>query len=273
MIKRILVVVDASPRSAVRLTLAQTLATVHRSEITGFYAVLPSMLAIPWTAADGLASAAGVLAELDDDQRQRAEAGFRQACDAQRSSWIDGGDTPYAALLQESFVHDLLVLGQHDPGDARTGALPADLVPAAITDSGCPALLVPSRGRFERIDGPVLVAWKPVREAARALRAALPWLRLAPQVHLAAQTEEDAGPPPLQVVERWLRLQGVGGPVHHHALADGEVGERLLALAADLGATLLVMGCYGHGRAREWALGGATRTVLHTMSLPVLMVH
>jgi len=34
-----------------------------------------------------------------------------------------------------------------------------------------------------------------------------------------------------------------------------------------------VMGCYGHGRAREWALGGVSRTVIESMTLPVLMSH
>ena len=53
----------------------------------------------------------------------------------------------------------------------------------------------------------------------------------------------------------------------------GDVGERLLSRAADLDADLLVMGCYGHSRAREWVLGGATRTVLRSMTLPVLLCH
>lgn len=47
----------------------------------------------------------------------------------------------------------------------------------------------------------------------------------------------------------------------------------MLSLAADTDAGLLVMGCYGHSRAREWVLGGATRSVLGAMTLPVLMVH
>jgi nucleotide-binding universal stress UspA family protein len=47
----------------------------------------------------------------------------------------------------------------------------------------------------------------------------------------------------------------------------------VLSLAADVSADLLVMGCYGHGRAREWVLGGATRTILQSMTLPVLMIH
>ena len=44
-------------------------------------------------------------------------------------------------------------------------------------------------------------------------------------------------------------------------------------MAADVDADMLVMGCYGHSRAREWWLGGATRTILSTMTLPVLMSH
>ena len=51
------------------------------------------------------------------------------------------------------------------------------------------------------------------------------------------------------------------------------LGELLLSSAFDLGADLLVMGCYGHSRAREWVLGGASRSILQSMTLPVLMAH
>jgi nucleotide-binding universal stress UspA family protein len=58
-----------------------------------------------------------------------------------------------------------------------------------------------------------------------------------------------------------------------HRLGSGELGEALLSLAADTNAGLLVMGCHGHGRAREWVLGGASRMVLASMTVLVLMVH
>lgn len=273
MIKRSLVVLDASPRSAVRLRLAHVLAKAHEGEVTALYGVLPSLLATPWAAGESMASAASLMAEVDEEQRRRARAVFAEAGDADRLHWLDGGDSPYWALLQQAFTHDLLVLGQSDPADGQTGVLPTDLVPAAITDSGRPALVVPAVGAFETTDGPVLVAWKPTREAARAVAAALPWLRRAARVHLAAQEEADTAQPTLPALERWLQLQGVRGTVQRHGLAPGDVGESLLSLAADLDAALLVMGCYGHSRAREWVLGGATLTVLRTMTLPVLMVH
>jgi nucleotide-binding universal stress UspA family protein len=47
----------------------------------------------------------------------------------------------------------------------------------------------------------------------------------------------------------------------------------MLSCADDLGADLLMMGCYGDSRARELVLGGASRTVLDSMTLPVQMVH
>jgi nucleotide-binding universal stress UspA family protein len=51
---------------------------------------------------------------------------------------------------------------------------------------------------------------------------------------------------------------------------DGDAGAALLALAARLGAGLLVMGYYGHSRFREMVPGGATRTVLSGMTVAVL---
>lgn len=273
MLKRSLVVVDASPRSAVRLDLALALAVQHDGEATALYGVVPPLLAIPWAAADGMASAAALLADLDHEQRERALAIFHRAGHAERATWLDGGENPYGVLLRQCFVHDLLVLGQPDHGDGQTGSLPAELLPASILDSGRPTLIVPAAGRFTGTDGPVMVAWKATREAAHAVSAALPWLRCAPQVHIAVQADGDAADPSLAALEHWLRLQGVRAPLQQHPVAAGEVGSRLLSMASDLGAALLVMGCYGHSRAREWVLGGATRTVLHSMTLPVLMAH
>ena len=55
---------------------------------------------------------------------------------------------------------------------------------------------------------------------------------------------------------------------------DGiDVGNALLSHVADRGSDLLVMGGYGHSRLREAVLGGATRTILQSMTVPVLMAH
>jgi nucleotide-binding universal stress UspA family protein len=147
-------------------------------------------------------------------------------------------------------------------------------VPSLITDSGKPTLVLPFIGRFEAAAADVLIAWKPTREAARAVAAALPWLRQAARVHVAHRPESDEEDNDRgAALEHWLRLHGVTAPIQPHRFDSGEVGEALLSLAAETSAGLLVMGCYGHGRAREWVLGGASRVVLASMTLPVLMVH
>ena len=70
-----------------------------------------------------------------------------------------------------------------------------------------------------------------------------------------------------------LARHGVKAEIERTVSADLPVGEVLLSRVADLGADLLVMGAYGHSRARELLLGGATRSLLRSMTLPVLMSH
>ena len=74
-------------------------------------------------------------------------------------------------------------------------------------------------------------------------------------------------------IVQYLHLHGIVSTLHpdHASLTDA--GEVLLSFASAVGANRLVMGCYGHHRARELVLGGASRTVLRAMTLPVLMAH
>jgi nucleotide-binding universal stress UspA family protein len=70
-----------------------------------------------------------------------------------------------------------------------------------------------------------------------------------------------------------LARHGVKAQIERTVSARMPVGEVLLSRVADLGADLIVMGAYGHSRAREVLLGGATRSVLPSMTVPVLMSH
>jgi nucleotide-binding universal stress UspA family protein len=145
--------------------------------------------------------------------------------------------------------------------------VPADFVEAVVIDSGRPAIVVPYAGTFGAIGETVLIAWKPTRESARAVSAALPLLQRAKQVHVAGWDSEPRD------LEHFFYHHGIDAVFHREGQAPAHVGEYMLSRAAELGADLLVMGCYGHSRARELVLGGASRTVLESMTLPVLMVH
>jgi nucleotide-binding universal stress UspA family protein len=70
-----------------------------------------------------------------------------------------------------------------------------------------------------------------------------------------------------------LARHGVNARVETTMSGGIGVGNVLLSWASDSGADLLVMGAYGHTRVRELLLGGATRTILDSMTVPVLMSH
>jgi nucleotide-binding universal stress UspA family protein len=166
------------------------------------------------------------------------------------------------------------VLGQHDATDPLTVGIPSDFVPSVLLASGRPALVLPYVDIGTTFGQQVLIAWKPTRESAHAVTAAIPFLRHARRIHLTIADERGAIAEQSAALEDYLRLHGVQAPIQRHAPVLAETpGDGLLSLAADVGADLLVMGCYGHSRARELVLGGASRTVLKSMTLPVLMAH
>jgi nucleotide-binding universal stress UspA family protein len=297
-IRSILLHLDASDACAKRLQVALQLADQHAAAVTALYAVTPALLQNPTALAIAASpEIAPLLAEYDHERRTRARALFDKAASGRdRIHWQEAQDEPTRAFTRAAFYSDLLVLGQREPRQAHNTDLPPDFVESVVLWSGKPALVLPHIGPRNTLGKVVLVAWKESRESARALAAALPLLQRAEQVHLAlwndgadaAQEPARRTPPtPLPTltalrgpddsdlpdVLSYLRRHGVAATLHQQAARSAEVGGLLLSLAADLSADLLVMGCYGHGRAREWVMGGVTRTVLAAMTVPVLMVH
>jgi nucleotide-binding universal stress UspA family protein len=274
-LKTILVHIDAAPRSAMRLRVARTLARRHGAQATALYAVTPAALAQPFAVMEGAAVAVPLLQELDEDRRLAARGLFDREQSGQLSvAWMEDCRPPLAPNVSERVLAcDLLVLGQHDPSDPQQAGVPDDFVTTVLVSSGRPAVVVPHAGEFDGEFRQVVVAWKPTREASRALHAALPLLLQAERIHVAAEPSQLASDDRLGL-GHWLRAHGLGDRIQPHvAPPDDQAGESLLSLAAEVGADLLVMGCYGHGRLREFVLGGASRTVLRHMTLPVLMTH
>lgn len=231
----------------------------------------------------GLDQMAATLEAQADEREQassRAWAAFREAngvtiAEAPGTSGVTGewqreiGD-PADVLASFGRSADLIVVGK-----ARDdGVVGLDMLEAALMDSGRPLLIAPDTVPA-RLDGPLVVAWKDTREAAKAVAAALPFIARASSVIVLTvreDTESEADPSVGRLVKalRWHNPKveqktlpsGAGAPV-----------VTLLAAARDAGATLLVMGGYGHTRLREAVFGGFTRAILETTPLPVLMAH
>jgi len=273
-LKQLLVHADASPQFAQRLEFAGRLAARHGAGITALYASPSASEALPVAA--GIPGLAVQRDNTQDTELARARSVFEQLKPAGlRASWAEVHEFPLApAFAQRALYADLLVLGQHGPGEGWSTLMPADFPETVIALSGRPALVLPYTSARPGLPGKVVIAWKPTRGSARAVAAALPLLRKAGSVHvLSWGADAAAAAGEGSNILSYLQAHGVQAQWQHEAVEPDKLGELLLSRAFDLQADLLVMGCYGHTRAHEWVLGGASRTVLKSMTLPVLMAH
>jgi len=275
----LLLYLDDDGRAPARLEFAARLARRFASHVVGLSCHRP----VPYVPATppgilGLDSLTIELAQARDRAKTREQA-FRTQCDALElpsfEAQVDDDDEPGRAIVLRGAHADLAILGQPDPADADH-AVRRRIVEDVLAHAGRPTLVLPYAGRFERAADVVLVAWDGSAQCARATADALPLLAAA-RVHLVKFDPllgpgTAADPAALEPALRWLARHGVqaSGSV---LAKSGNVGEALLSHAADLGADLLVMGAWSHARWQERLIGGATRTVLESMTLPVLFAH
>jgi nucleotide-binding universal stress UspA family protein len=276
-LRQILVHLDATASAVPRLSAARRIAQQQGASLAALYAVTPMLVQLPYAPEAGPTVAAALLA-IEEERRTRVLKAFdaEMTLPGPMATWTQTDDLPtVGAVAQQAFYADLLVLGQHDPADAAARCVPPDFVESVVIASGRPAVVLPSIGWNRPIGENIAIAWKETPESARALQAAMPFLQRAGRVHVLSWSEESAprlGGKGLDL-QGYLHLHGVEAVFHHGGKAPEELGEILLSRVFDLGCDLLVMGCYGHGRAREWVLGGVSRTLLSSMTLPVLMAH
>jgi nucleotide-binding universal stress UspA family protein len=190
--------------------------------------------------------------------------------------WRAIAEGPEANPALHARYADLAILGQIDPDGNEMAAIRPRPERVAL-ESGRPVLVVPYAGHFETMGRRVVVAWDASREATRAVNDAIPLLAAAETVTVLAidphQGPTGHGELPGADISLHLARHGVKATIERTVSAGVPPGEVLLSRAADLAADLLVMGAYGHSRARELLLGGVTRTILNSMTVPVLMSH
>ncbi|MFN4088537.1 MAG: universal stress protein [Alphaproteobacteria bacterium] len=269
----IIVHVDSGQAAAARVRLAAALAAEHEAHLTGLHPRDAGLLPLYFEAS----------AEVVAQQRRWAgeEAAMArrifemQSGDADRSDWQEIEGRAVDVVIAAARWADIAIVGQTDPATASfatPGTLPEDVVLAA----GRPVLVVPPIGAahpFRR----VLVGWNGSREAARAVHDALPLLRRADIVTVLAIVADRPATDPQSVpcaeICQALARHGVRVEAARTVTDTIEPGEFLLSEAAGGSADLIVMGAYGHSRLREAVLGGATRTILRQMTVPVLLSH
>ncbi len=214
------------------------------------------------------------LAEVQREQAERktafleaAQGGCVSAELVPISGSVEGTARQFATLARH---FDMTVMAQASDG----GADEDPLLEAALFASARPVMIVPSVHRAPATFERVMVAWDRSEVAARAIAGAMPILtraKLVQVVTVARRQPTDVDHPGFNIA-RHLARHDI--PVELKVVTTTiDIGNTLLSLAADEGSDVLVMGAYGHSRLRERILGGATREILMSMTLPVLMAH
>ncbi|HTN67773.1 MAG TPA: universal stress protein [Burkholderiaceae bacterium] len=274
--KTILVHVDESRHVDARIEIAAKIALAENAHLIG-----AAMTGVPEVIYQTIAFSPAVsIAPFLETLRQHADNALQKFSDIASRIGVSSvekrliDDEAADGLSAQARYCDLMVLGQNDP-DERSLTVTPNFPEQVIIGSGCPALIIPYTGALKSIGTKVLVAWNGSMEARRAVHDAIPLLQRADLVEVvvfnpAADMQEEQ---PGADIALYLTRHGIKIDVKEEITSDSDIGNALLSRAADLGSDMLVMGCYGHSRLREIVLGGASRTILESMTLPVLMSH
>jgi nucleotide-binding universal stress UspA family protein len=167
---------------------------------------------------------------------------------------------------------DLAIVGQAQP---EMSTMEQIIGETTLFESGRPMIMVPYIQKAPFKTGNVMICWDGSRTAARAVADAIPILGKSSSIEIVSVTSERGKEDEIEGVDIGQHLARHGLKVDVHRISRGniDVADALLSHAADSAADLMVMGGYGHSRLREFVLGGVTRSIFQSMTLPVLLSH
>ena len=258
--RSILCPADSSKSFPCRLETALSLARVMRGHLTLQIATPIAQIAA-WEPFGGAVISATAISQARDDDEKLAKTLATQLGSQDVPFSVELVDDARAfALASASRFADVIVMSIADPA----------LEDVALTVR-CPVLALPGDKPLANFAGPVLVAWDGGPEAAAALRAALPLLRIAGQIHVVTVREKQSDFPATDALSYLSRHE-----VHaelHEVVASGSIADAIVETAKRLGAQMIVMGVFGHSRLRELLMGGVSRDLLDKSEVPLLLAH
>ncbi len=259
---------------AVALTLAR------RAHLDAVAIGYESMSALGMVVEGGGAAVAAVMGDEQERALERANAAISVFEIEAKLAEIPYNTRAFAALPAEAEqavgalarLYDLTVVLQPDPSFSSYD----NIIPQGILfNSGGPMLMVPYIHKGPLDAHHIGIAWDGSRLAARAARDALPFLTAAHAVTVIAVNEDrnDASEASSDQFVSHLARRGVKARVERLTADRDNVQGTILSVAADCNIGLLAMGGYGHSRLQERILGGVTRGMFDSMTVPVLMSH
>jgi nucleotide-binding universal stress UspA family protein len=275
MLKDVVVNLSGAPPQDFAADYAVSVAKTFGAHITGVAFVYEPV--IPDTVMGGIPT------DLIEIQREENTKTAKTAVDRFEAAAKTAGVSAAARMLDASLAgaattfgqiarrFDISVVGQANP---ERGAAEELMIEGALFESGRPLIVVPyiqKKGlKLDRI----ILSWDGGRMAARAIADAMPLITRAKAVDLVIITERGKNDEITGAnMSEHLARHGAAVEVKRVSKGDIAVQDAILDYVADSGADLIVMGGYGHSRLREFILGGVTRSILKSMTVPVLMSH
>ena len=278
MYRRITVHLDHGFDCTRRTALALGLAKRHKAELVGVYA---SSAPPQYYYGESvmMSRTLNIMKNLQAQNRGAVQNAFLEAAAAADVPAVvrAGESSPSATVALHGRASDLIIVSQQNRDDVEA-AHENEFVEQTLLTAGRPVMVLPSSGDFPVVGDRVLLCWDGSREAARALADAAPLLQGASHVVVLTMDEgaatRNVESIPFEDLATYCVAHGIPAPDHVRRDIKGVgVGSTILNAAADFSADLIVMGAYGHSKFREWAMGGATASILKSMTVPIMFSH
>ena len=211
-----------------------------------------------------LARANAALAVFETEARN---AGIAYRCQALTAVPVEA----FATLGATARLYDLSIVLQPDPDHTTSD----NLIPTEVLfQSGGPVLFIPYTHKGPFKPRHIGIAWDGSRLAARALRDAAPFLAHAATITIISVNEAQ-NPTEASAADLVTHMarRGLTARVERLDADHTSIQPTILSVAADTDIDLIIMGGYGHSRLQERVLGGVTRGMLQSMTVPTLMSH
>ena len=207
----------------------------------------------------------------EQDSKLRAEIEKRLAGEDVSWDYREENIDPARGLSKNSALVDIIVLSS--AGGDKENALPLGILGDVLLNATAPVVVQPDDVKKFDACGPALVAWNGSFEAGNALRAAVPLLKMASDVHILTVEEDKDHDLPQLAASEYLAYHGIKSEIHAPSAGKEPVDVRLVSEAKNVKAEYIVMGAYGHSRAREFLFGGVTRNLLKGCDIPLVVSH
>ena len=270
----LLLYVDNNDNNEQTIQTAQQVAENADAHLTGVYVVSPPYIPVYSGIESAISAAAmGELQSRIERRTANTRDSFENLTQSWQSkvTWLEVDGEPEKVIPQFAQNYDLTLISQGNPIEKHDRT--KKIIERVALGSGRPVLILPYAGAKPDFGKRILIAWNDSRESTRAVHDALPYLKQAEVVDIAAVNPSKDEDIPCAEIAEHLSRHGVNVEVESAYAHRQDVGKQLLTLASTFEADMIVMGAYGHLRFTDMVLGGATRYIMEHMSIPVLMSH